>query len=512
MKRKIIALFFLIWSALTLVSQEPAILRLELNARMNEDTYTLIPCGENGFIVFYQGFEDKSGNMSWHFAMFDNQLKELWIRDTVLPNGLVYNGYYYEDDLLYMLYYHEGRGGSGDYNAKILTVALMEGMISTKETMFPEKSTIGGFTVRNNKAVTGATDKKNVGYLIFTDLSSGESVTTEIDLEGASILRNIYLDPDQELGYVLVQNILNKENSGYVILPFDLHGRIKEILHIDPVLEGKYLNDADLLLREGKIYIFGTYGSNPARLSGNTEEDFPESTGYYMACFENGREKFIHYYNFLEFDNLYRTLGGKDVTRLRKKAGKQERTGEEVSLDYNVLLHPVLLSNDVFLVMSEAFYPEYRTVTDMYYDYYGRMVPQTYTVFDGFKYFAGIVSAFDMEGQMVWNGEMPIWNIQTFNLQPYLQLFGENDEFFMFYNRNGRIQYSVFRGGSELEKDASLEIKLKYDNDKLIDDARSKIVHWYNEFFLCYGYQEIRNNRLANNRRAVFYVNKVALK
>jgi len=512
MKRNIITLFFLIWSAITLVSQEPAILRLELNARMNEDTYTLIPCGEDGIIIFYQGFEDKTGNMSWHFAMFDNQLNEVWIRDTVLPNGLMYNGYYHEDELLYLLFYHEGRVGSGDYNARIIEVDLSEGLISLKETMLPEKSTIGGFKVRSNKAVIGATDKKNTGYLIFIGFNSGESVTTEINLEGASILRNIYLNPDQELGYALVQNILNKDYSGYVILPFDFDGRIKEILNIDPVLEGKYLNDADLFIKDEKIYIFGTYGSNPVKLNESTEEDFPESTGYYMACFENGREKFIHYYNFLEFENLYRTLGGKDVTRLRKKAGKQEKAGEEVSLDYNVLLHPVLVSNDIFLVMSEAFYPEYRTVTDMYYDYYGRMVPQTYTVFDGFKYFAGIVSAFDGEGQMMWNGEMPIWNIQTFDLQPYLKLFGDNNEFFLFYNRNGKIQYSVFIGGSEAEKDASLEIKLKYDNDKLIDDARSKIVHWYNEFFLCYGYQEIRNNRLANNRRAVFYVNKVALK
>ena len=45
--------------------------------------------------------------------------------------------------------------------------------------------------------------------------------------------------------------------------------------------------------------------------------------------------------------------------------------------------------------MMEAFYPEFRTVSDISYDYWGRPVTQTYTVFDGYRFFNSILAAFN---------------------------------------------------------------------------------------------------------------------
>jgi hypothetical protein len=196
--------------------------------------------------------------------------------------------------------------------------------------------------------------------------------------------------------------------------------------------------------------------------------------------------------------------------KIRKKAEKEKKKGGEYSLNYNMMMHPVKMLDDKFIIFAEAFYPEYRTVTNMTYDYYGRMMPQTYTVFDGYKYFNAIAACFDSEGNIIWNQDIDIWDILTFDLDRYVNLQIFNDEVSIFYCWNNQINYKVFDDLNYSQDSDNVNLQKRNKKDKVLDDKNGKITHWYDNYFLCTGYQEIRNNSLAKNKRTVFFLQKVA--
>ena len=61
---------------------------------------------------------------------------------------------------------------------------------------------------------------------------------------------------------------------------------------------------------------------------------------------------------------------------------------------------------------------------------------------------------------------------------------------------------------SEIE---NTKIDLSYANDKIMENPSSNIDLWYNNYFLIFGIQTIKNNALANkSKRTVFYLNKIS--
>ena len=61
-----------------------------------------------------------------------------------------------------------------------------------------------------------------------------------------------------------------------------------------------------------------------------------------------------------------------------------------------------------------------------------------------------------------------------------------------------------------IEKLDFTPLELGYPNDKLLSETKSRMIPWYDNFFLCYGYQEIKNISLEHdNKRLVFFFNKV---
>ena len=58
----------------------------------------------------------------------------------------------------------------------------------------------------------------------------------------------------------------------------------------------------------------------------------------------------------------------------------------------------------------------------------------------------------------------------------------------------------------------NISIESKFKGDKVMEDLGSKMIHWYQNYFICYGYQQIRNNRVSGGKRTVFYFNKLAFK
>jgi len=499
---------FLTWDG---SAQQKTPLRLELNARLTEESYELISCGQHGIIIFFEedGVSD-NGNKNWHFALFDKHLQESWMIVSELQKGMSFYKDALLDDMLYLFFINVEGKKSDEVDYQIIRVQLADGNTSHFDGEYQEKAEPSAFKVINNKVWIGLAQKRSTAQLAILDFASGDHSTVIIDIPNQNIISNIFFDTTYQQVHLVIQNFTSKLQSGLYCQTYSLDGRLIKTQEIKAALKEKYLNDAEIVVIGDDQYFLGTYNTERGKVPFEGEDGLQGTAGFYIAKIDGGTQSFINYYNFLEFENLYNSLSGRDIMKIRKKAEKQKSNDEEYSLNYNLLLHSILEHNGNFILLAEAFYPEYRTVTNMYYDYYGRLMPQTYTVFDGYKYFNGIVAAFDPEGKLVWDNDIEIWNVLTFDLDKYLNVFIEGTELAMFYTWEGKINYKIIDLARQTADSDQAPLELKYKKDKVVEETGSRIIHWYDHYFIAYGYQEIKNNSLSQSKRTVFYVNKVA--
>lgn len=486
-------------------------LRVELNANLDMEDYNLVPCRENGLLVFFESNTRGSGidTKVWHFAFYSKNFQQEWLADTALITGMKFRSFAHDSKQTFLLFTDADRQKS-EYNIQILKVDYSKNIFETIEIRGPEKSEPGHFSIHGEKAFVALNNTNYDPSLLIIDLSTGDVKQVKPGLEGLNIIQQLKYDSTSHLSYLVLDNYLNKKQNEIKILQIDGSGNIRSTFSIKTAIDKKVISEARIAdIHADTLIVLGTYSNFAIRIGEKEDESGPETAGYFITRFEGEKEVFINYYNFLEFEEMFRSLSSKTLADLRRKAEKQKSRGEEYSLDYTLLLHDVIAFKGNYILLSEAYYPEYRTVTNMYYDYYGRPIPQTYTVFDGYKYISGIAASFTSGGEMVWSDGIEMRDIITFSLSRYLESYVNRDELALFYTSQNKLYYRITGNvtGNPLQ---NITIENKYKGDKVMEDLGSRIIHWYGNYFICYGYQEIRNNRISGGGRTVYYFNKLA--
>jgi hypothetical protein len=78
------------------------------------------------------------------------------------------------------------------------------------------------------------------------------------------------------------------------------------------------------------------------------------------------------------------------------------------------------------------------------------------------------------------------------------------------YSSEARIASKIIRGNEVVEKLDFSAMEQMFAEDKMLTDSKNYMVPWYGTFFLCYGFQEIKNiNSSENKKRLVYYFTKV---
>ncbi len=85
-------------------------------------------------------------------------------------------------------------------------------------------------------------------------------------------------------------------------------------------------------------------------------------------------------------------------------------------MTYDFLVHNLQVNDDELIIAADAFYPEYRQVSTMSYDFYGRPMPYYYTIFEGYQYFNAFVAGFNKQGELGWSNGIKIWEMKSFQI------------------------------------------------------------------------------------------------
>jgi hypothetical protein len=260
-----------------------------------------------------------------------------------------------------------------------------------------------------------------------------------------------------------------------------------------------------------EIYILGSFNNLNGKLSKTDESSQgEESEGFYIAKIQNGEQKFIKLHRLVDFKNITTILNNEQLQSVNSDLKKNKKKGIESTLYYELLLHDLIKNGDDFVMLAEAYYPEYHQVSTMSYDFYGRPMPYYYTVFDGYRYFNAFVAGLDTSGELTWSNGIKIWDVTSFNLQKKVEVFFDAGETVLFYNHEGKIVSKVMSGYEDIGEVEHTKIATRFPEDFQMEATQGMVKHWYGNFFVAYGYQTLKNNTLGGgSKRRVFYFNKV---
>jgi len=495
-----------------LLSQNDPVLRVEIETRSDEANYKLIPCGETGAVLFYQTTINEDAYKFWVFIFYNKILQEVWRKEIPLFDRMSYAGFKLNADGLYMFFHNPEKKKSDTYNFQIMKLGLQEGRYELFSGNLPDKSKFAAFDVAGAQAFIGMNLEDNrAGFYRFNfDLKELQSLFEYTDEDAFASFDDIYLDTASSKVFALF-NVFNSKSDYYLhIKEYGFDGTMQNTSNIRPD-QGKKFNTAKIsAINKDIALLIGTYDYTKG--GGIDKNDYfsKSASGFFAVNIAQKEEPVVHYQDFLELDNMTGYLRSREYQAARKKAEKKDELDEKSAVNYELLLHDVIYRDSLFYFVGEAYYEDYHTVTSTYYDYYGRAVPVSYSVFDGYRYFNAFISCYNADAEKLWDNGMEIFNLLTFDLSNRVNVIFDRNDVVLAYNYEGKIAAKIIDGPNTIEGVEYYPIETLYANDKVIEDTKGNMQQWYGHNFIAWGFQTIRNNSLIdNNKRTVFYINKV---
>jgi len=503
---------------MTLVSQQskgnnyPDLpLRVEIPARSVNETYRIIPSGTNGLIMFFRSQEDTDdGRTKWYFTCYDTNLQQLWVKSVPLHSDLDYRFRQDGLDTLAILFVHSGKSKNMENLYQILRIVPRTGTLILNSGTIENGAVIDAFGIRNDRAWIGINTRGKAGKIVNVGLKQG--ISKAFPLGNGDQISLIWMQPDSSAVSVssIVRRQVSKKNAEYYLVRYDTNGLIGREVYIGMQSGERTLTQARVAgLNTGQELLLGSYGQGLVN-SNLKNRPVDVSTGLFASNIQGGNQKSIHVYNFLELQNVNSIVGESDMTNLKKKALKKNKPLSEYSLDYSVLMHDIFVKGDEYILASEFFSPQYHTESFTDFDFYGRPYTNSYSVFDGYRFYNAIFAGFDRDGKLLWDNQVEIRNLVSFELTPKVVTYLSGDDLVLCYVSDGKIGSKIIRDNEVVEKLDFTAIDMLNPEDKLLSETKSGMAHWYGNYFLSYGYQEIKNISLENNnKRLVFYFSKI---
>ncbi len=486
-------------------------LRIEIESKSDEANYKVTTCGDNGLIFFYETTVLQDNYKFWTFISYNKFMQEFWKKDVPVYENMSFRRKILNGDNLYLFFHDTEKKKKEAFNYQVLRINIPSGRYELFSGNLPENAKLVDFDVLGDHLVAGIDLDEEQSMIFSLNMTTKEAKTVYELMEVTSRFENIYIDTLNN-SYVGIFNVFASKTENYLLLKeFDINDTNINSIIISPQ-ENKKLNSGKLVtINQTERMIIGTYDYVKGSSIDKKNYFNNSSTGFFSIKIDNNTQQGSQYFSFLELENMTGYLKSKEYQQAQKKASKSDEDSDKYSPEFDLLIHDIVQKDSLYYFIGEAFYEEYHTVTSTYYDYYGRPMPVSYEVFDGYKYFNAFISCFDRNGNKLWDNGMEIFNILTFDLTNRVIVYFIENETVLAYNREGKIGAKIFNGTNVVEGVEYYPIESMFVNDKIMADSKSSMEYWYDNYFLAYGFQTIKNNSQSDtDKRVVFYMNKVS--
>lgn len=294
-----------------------------------------------------------------------------------------------------------------------------------------------------------------------------------------------------------------------------------------PPDEGLRLIDARMsVLPDGRLWLGGTYHLSREKQTVSTYDRGSETTGLFAALYKTGADAPAAepkrltfwkraYYDFPDLEHRLSREAWYDLQRAQEKSkGRTLIPAFTAQIRVGLAADAETSPGAPLYVLGEVYTRLVNTTTEMYYDAYGRMVPYTRTYFEGFRFRDGFLARFDSLGHAVSETVFDLDRNRRYNdLTEYSQWAADSTGRTLYvYPLDDQLAYRVLGSVySTSDEPMAFQLPPLYQYDKVQKSWGGVLTPWYGRHFLAFGYQQIRNTRLNQSRRNVFYLQKITV-
>jgi len=497
-------------------AQNPEPMRIELLSKSVEKSHHIELLGEKGLLIYFESNEvSEKSERKWYFSFQSVELEEKWLQFVLLKDGMVLEKSVRQGDRLLMLFAVKSSKKNDQSEFQLLMFDLSTEKFSLIGGALPPNSTISAFEVIQDQAFVFLSHKNEIS-LLLANLSTAQVKPLRIPMLGQSSVQASYADQKEKQLVLAIKNNDGNRFEADVFLVFDSNG--SEIYRYamendNSVYIHSFVIDSD---KQGSMRVVGCYDLTDKRKTRQREsapEFINETYGFFYLAFNQSGLLSKNQYELKILDNFHAALGSYDQIRSQQKKGRSGRKDKRLSIALQ-LYNPMLIqSNGQLIFAAEAFRPKFRSETRMDYDFYGRPIPYTYNVFDGYEFFTSVIIGFNEEGKLIWNNDFDMRDLISFDLKKHLMVYDDlPDGLVLAYVNQGKVNSKMINKDQTLGQTEQTRLEPKFESDRIQQEDNSRIEHWYEHYFLAYGYQKIMNNRLRDGAtRNVLFLNKIKL-
>jgi len=487
-------------------------LRIEIPVGSDNETYRVIPCMSDGMLIFFQSTETSTENLvKWYFIFYDRNFQKQWTKAVPLGAEMTFADSYSGNDTLSLFFQSEGKGKGSLPGFQVLRVIPHRGTFVLNNGDLPENATLAMFRVIGRTCFAGLNIKGEQAKLMILDLPTGKQDFVTLTGAMQTCFSAMEVTPDGAMVNLVVRKQLTRRFWDYYFVKISGDGRfLGETLMATMTPERQLSETGIYSISPTEQLLSGTYVLTSSVTDQQHQQGTSKATGFFTALISGLTEKNTGFTNFLDFKSADAFLSERDIISLRKKAMKKNRISTEYSTDLNMLIHNMVKSGDQYILLGEAYYLQFHSESFTDFDFYGRPYNSSYSVFDGYRFTNAIVAGYDADGNLLWDNSMEIRNLLSNTPDPKVTMIFDGDKIILAFLSEGKIGYKIIQGGNTVEKTDYTPLELLLPDDRLIHESKSHMIQWYDHYFICYGYQEIKNLSISGNAtKLVFFCNKV---
>ncbi len=469
--------------------------RVEIELNSKADNYQLVSLSEEGVVIFSdQSYKIFGANAKWIFSHYNKKLEEVWETEIEAPKGnYIYQDFDTEEGALFMIF----TKFSGEY--LVIEVNTKTQTVTNHHIDALRNLTFQDFVILNRYIFISGTSRGTpviLHYQLGSNtppqiLKSSYSKKTELEKLDKDILNRIVkvTSTDWKGG-----------NSSMRVQSYLENGEQVFNLPIAPKEEKNLLTGKLSVNKEGKLLLIGTFANRNSRYA----------DGIYIGEHDGNGINFMKFYNFTELQNYFDYLPKGRKEALMKRSEKKQEHGKDLNLQYRLLVHDIFEKDGQYILTAESYYPIYRYERRRDGSSGGRLI-RTVRIFDGFKYTHAIVAGFNDQGNLTFDGSFAIESPKLMKLKELVRVGYHDGLARILYSSEGKIFSKSIKDNEIIEGQAVKAIPTEYESDDIKKSYVNNLEYWYDNYFLAWGFQKIRNNENSDVKlkRSVLYFNKV---
>lgn len=511
MKKNLLALALILNLAISINAQISYEQRIEFESKNGYTDEKITEFGDIGFVLSSKSTKAESGQLEWKFEQYNTDLELVNSKKIMLQKNLKTMKSIQNEGYIHTFLKNKKDFTLISVDAESLAIKKITGTLGKLDAI-KDMAVLGDYAyikVEKEKKVKSAftNTSKRLSRIYSINWKTGALKLIPTSVEGVDSKKTEFTEfqvlKEKNEAYIYAKMINKKKRMDMYVVQLNDRGGKESMFNLTKKINKTLIDISCSKLDDGRAVYTGTYSSKSSKTS----------QGIFFIQADKGKVEFAQYYNFLDLKNFLSYLPERAQKRIEKKKDRKQNRGVEMEMNYRIACHQMIEVEDGYLFLGESYYPTYRTETYTTYTN-GVASTSTRTVFDGYQYTHAILSKFDKEGTLVWDQVFEMWSAyKPFTVKKFISISQQDQEAIklIFSSRNKINVMSFDYDGNIITDSKSEEIQTNFEGDKT-KRSFSNINFWYDNYFIAYGNQKIKNrdNEPDTKRvRNVYFVNKI---